>query len=383
MYIWFLAGSAICIGILLNRRRKPLLSYDRNSELIRKVLSVMPTLNESYIPTPYLVGGVLQTISAEVDSKHINLPYETERLLLPRLEGSNRLCCPSVVPEGQISLDWVHSTRRDAPVVIIIPGLTGDSTSPYVRRLADSCRQAGFTVACFNPRGRGGNSLTTPFMYSAGYTEDLRRAIAHIAKTHPKNPLFAVGFSLGANYLAKYVGEEGEGCPLKAAVCIACPVDCLLLSNNLHRSFIGRFLLDPILVKSVHKVLESIEEVIQSHPDINVVKARTARNMLEFDGAAIAPMMGFTCASEYYRNSASGLHLPNIRVPTLFLHAWNDPIVPGKLIHRDDFEANPFLLSVMTRDGGHSMDWPTGLRMSPWSPRVVREFIEAILTHHN
>ena len=59
-----------------------------------------------------------------------------------------------------------------------------------------------------------GNSLVTPFMYSAGYTADLRRTIQHI-KQNTSLPIFCVGYSLGSNVLAKYLGEEGESCVVK------------------------------------------------------------------------------------------------------------------------------------------------------------------------
>jgi predicted alpha/beta-fold hydrolase len=42
---------------------------------------------------------------------------------------------------------------------------------------------AGMHAACFNPRGRGGNELRTPMLYSAGYTEDLRRVVGAINRS--------------------------------------------------------------------------------------------------------------------------------------------------------------------------------------------------------
>ena len=76
---------------------------------------------------------------------------------------------------------------------------------------------AGFRVACYNPRSRGGNELQNAFLYSAGYTEDLRRIVAHIQRAFPAATLAAAGFSLGASYLSKFVAEEGERCALAGA----------------------------------------------------------------------------------------------------------------------------------------------------------------------
>ena len=63
-------------------------------------------------------------------------------------------------------------------------------------------------------------------MYSAGYTEDLRRAVAHVRTSRPQaRALTAAGYSLGASYLAKYVCEEGERCALAGAALFACMTD--------------------------------------------------------------------------------------------------------------------------------------------------------------
>ena len=63
-------------------------------------------------------------------------------------------------------------------------------------------------------------------MYSAGYTEDLRRVVAHVRTSRPQaRALTAAGYSLGASYLAKYVCEEGERCALAGAALFACMTD--------------------------------------------------------------------------------------------------------------------------------------------------------------
>ena len=89
------------------------------------------------------------------------------------------------------------------------------------------------------------------YRYSAGYTEDLRRTLNHVHDRFTGVPVTLVGFSLGANVVAKYcinrtcinwssafestklfltfryVGEEREGCRLAGAVALAAPIDCI------------------------------------------------------------------------------------------------------------------------------------------------------------
>ena len=53
-------------------------------------------------------------------------------------------------------------------------------------------------------------------------TDDLRSALLFITAKYPKAPLIGLGFSLGANIITKYLGEEEEKSLLRAAVVLAC-----------------------------------------------------------------------------------------------------------------------------------------------------------------
>jgi uncharacterized protein len=70
--------------------------------------------------------------------------------------------------------------------------------------------------------GIGGNvPLVTPRI-SAGSADDLRSALLYIRSRYPNAPIFAVGFSLGALVLMKYLGEEGKNSVLKGGCVVAC-----------------------------------------------------------------------------------------------------------------------------------------------------------------
>lgn len=43
--------------------------------------------------------------------------------------------------------------------------------------------------------------------YSASFLGDLREVVAHVATRYPKANLYAVGWSLGANILVRYLGQ--------------------------------------------------------------------------------------------------------------------------------------------------------------------------------
>ena len=76
--------------------------------------------------------------------------------------GTPRHCCSSALPPVPQCWPWWST---DAPTVcVLVPGLTGDSNAGYIRRTALALRRAGVVVAVYNPRGRGGNTLKTPFL---------------------------------------------------------------------------------------------------------------------------------------------------------------------------------------------------------------------------
>ena len=67
-----------------------------------------------------------------------------------------------------------------------------------------------------------GVPLTSQLLYSAGHTDDTRQALMYITHLYPNAPLLGLGFSLGANVLTRYLGEEGEQSRISSACALAC-----------------------------------------------------------------------------------------------------------------------------------------------------------------
>lgn len=58
--------------------------------------------------------------------------------------------------------------------------------------------------------------------YSGGPTDDLRCGLLYLSQKYPNAPLVGLGFSLGANILTRYLGEEGTRSRLIAGIALAC-----------------------------------------------------------------------------------------------------------------------------------------------------------------
>jgi len=382
----FWSTLAVAFATMLRRLLRvdqPALLLQDDSERLRLLIGRIPSLRE-YRPPPLLPTGLLQSAFAEKYAPEmIETPFSRQTVRLAALRNSQSTCCPRFVPEGIVSIDWLQQSPVDAPICILIPGLTGSSSSGYIRRAALALHQTGVRVGCFNPRSRGGNDLISGFLYSAGYTEDLRRVIALVQCEFPRAPLTAAGFSLGSNYLAKYVAEEGPRCPLAGAVALACPLELNSMSAALGSTVTSRFLDRFVLVRSVQRVLQSVLPKVATIDGVDLSRAVGARSMLDFDDATIAPMMGCSSATVYYSEASVRPILDRVRVPLLFVSAENDPIAPpysafDKLDFVEAGQHSPIVLAV-TAEGGHSMTWPEGfLADGSWACRVIVEWVSSI-----
>ena len=98
----------------------------------------------------------------------------------------------------------------------------------------------------------------------------MRQVIEYIHDKYPLRKLFGVGYSLGANYLAKYMGEESDKSLLDAAVCCACPTDQLCNVALQRQPFMDRAL--AWLLKRVLLAEETLK-IFKKRPSIQCKKA--------------------------------------------------------------------------------------------------------------
>ena len=64
-------------------------------------------------------------------------------------------------------------------------------------------------------------------------------------------------------------------------------------------------------------------------------------------------MWGFKDREDYYRKASCMHRIPQIKIPTFFMNALDDPIVNEKCIDFDSFKSNPNIILGTTRIGGH------------------------------
>jgi predicted alpha/beta-fold hydrolase len=77
------------------------------------------------------------------------------------------------------------------------------------------------------------------------------------------------------------------------------------------------------------------------------------RTTVDFDDLVVAPPNGFAGAADYYDRCSAIRRMGEIRVPTLVVHALDDPWIPARAYTDFRWSANPALVPLLPRSGGH------------------------------
>lgn len=153
----------------------------------------------------------------------------------------------------------------------------------------------------------------------------------------PNRPLFGVGFSLGANILTNYLGEEGEDCSFTAAVALSCPWALDVSNMALQRTFLGREVYSRAMGTNLKKLFNKHKEFVLQIPGIDETEVQKVRYLHEFDRAIQCPTWGYKTEQSYYRDAASVDSVLAVRVPFLAISARDDPIVCDEAIPKQEF----------------------------------------------
>jgi hypothetical protein len=219
-------------------------------------------------------------------------------------------------------LDLVWSGPEDAPVVMLLHGLQGGIESHYVGGIMQRLAQKGLQTCLMHFRGCSGEPNRLPISYHSGKTDDPQRVLEHILERCGEPPYGAVGVSLGGNVLLKWMGELGAASPLQRVVAISVP---FLLNQAAQRLQKGLSrLYQTHLVSSLKAAYQA--KFADTEPPLKVQVDRL-RTFYEFDDQVTAALHGFSGADDYYQRCSSRQYIPRIRVPTLILHARDDPFM--------------------------------------------------------
>jgi predicted alpha/beta-fold hydrolase len=303
-------------------------------------------------------GGDLQTIRNLIRQPAVDFGADTRTLTFPMADGT-----------GDILNGVLHEGKdRAKPLVVLIHGLTGCFDSEYIRASAGWWLSCGFSALRVNLRAAGSVNAQCREQYFAGRTQDLRELFAGLKAQLPGREFIAIGYSLGGNMLLKYLGEEGQGAVPIAAASISAPLDLSATSARFERR--RNIVYRHYLLRRMREMTLKLRDLDPAH----ATTVRRARTVYQFDDTYIASRYGFGDAPTYYAKNSAAPFLQAIRIPTLVIHAGNDPWIPIAPYRNVDWTANAHLTPALARGGGHVGFHGQGGRTA-WHDRCAGAFL--------
>jgi len=263
-----------------------------------------------------------------------------------------------------------------APLLLVLHGLEGSSSSHYVRGLLDQARRRGWRGMALNFRSCSGEPNRLLRSYHSGETGDLGEAVRRARAESESAPLLLAGCSLGGNVLVKWLGEQGAAAPVRAAAALSVPFDLKACAAALDApgamSFVYR-------TRFLHTLKRKALAKSRCFPGLDEARVRSARTLFEFDEALTGPVHGFAGAEDYWAQSSSGPYVARVRVPLLLLSAQDDPFIPAACLPREAAASSPCVTLEAPAHGGH-----LGFVAGPflpwfWAERRAAEFLAARL----
>lgn len=296
--------------------------------------------------------------------------------LLPRLRPLTALERDTEIlnlPDGDfVELAWVRPAplRDDAPLFVLFHGLEGSFDSPYARDLLATAASLGWRALLMHFRGCGRSPNRLARAYHSGDTADAYWLIGLLAQRYPRAIKVAAGVSLGGNMLVKLVAEQGgDGLDLAGAIAISAPLDLAASADALNRGFARnyqRHLLKTLKSKVIAKMANGPLPL-----RISPQQLKRLDSFWAYDNEVTAPLHGFSSASDYYRRASAGRLIGDIELPTLILHAADDPFMPGDLFDKLPTPSDAVRVEI-ARQGGHVGFMESHRnRLSSWLTRRV------------
>ncbi|HEX4855771.1 MAG TPA: alpha/beta fold hydrolase [Limnobacter sp.] len=311
----------------------------------------------------WLPEGHTQTILAARWARTPRLQYHRVRWTTP--------------DQDFIDLDFTEppvEALKHRSLWVLFHGLEGCSRSHYSLAVMNQARQAGALGVVVHFRGCSGENNLAPRAYHSGDSAEMDWVLRRLRNTFPGvQHMHVTGVSLGGNVLLKWLGEQGSVAErvVSSAVSVSAPVDLMAGAVSLAKGFnrvYTRMFLSTLVPKSIDKV--------KRYPQLGKAEDIAAcRDFFDFDNRVTAPWHGFRNAEHYYAVSSAKQFLGQITVPTLMIHARNDPFMGGQHLPQAH-EVSPAVTCLFTDHGGH-VGFANGDRLRlglDWLPRQCDSF---------
>jgi len=291
----------------------------------------------------WLAGGHVQTLASFLLPRKIHLPPAEERLVEVAPGIKVRCWCY-----------WQGTTKKDRiqPLtLIVVHGLEGSSDSQYMMGVARNGLAAGMNVVLMNQRNCGGMDHFAPTLYNSSLSGDVAAVVRSVLENDGVSRFALIGFSMGGNLVLKLAGEWGSDAPPQfRAVAAVCPaMDLAASADALHEP--ANRIYEYYFLMQLFRRLRLKARHFPGKFDVSRLRGITS--LRQFDDRITAYYCGFAGADDYYARAAAANVVDRIAVPTLIIHAENDPFIRMQPETLRRVAANPNITYIETDDGGH------------------------------
>lgn len=319
---------------------------------------------DPFVARPYLRNRHAMTLVGNFLPRKSSLPEPEARLY--RVAAETQVLC---------HCHWQPDTERRA-TVIIVHGLEGSSLSQYVVGNAGKAWNAGMNVVRMNMRTCGGTGELTPTLYHSGLSSDVAAVLRAVIEEKRVRRVGLIGYSMGGNLVLKLAGELGADAPegLKAVAAVSPAADLAASADAMHvggnKIYEWKFLLS---------LMRTFERKRKLFPEIYKKVERFPGSIREFDDVITARYCGFEGAQDYYTRAAAARVIDKIALPTLIVHAADDPFIRLLPETRARIVDNPHITLLETAHGGHCafLAQPNGYD-GRWAEQQIMHFF-----HHH
>ena len=303
-------------------------------------------------PPWYLRSGHLQTMLGPFAIPRRELPA-TRRIEVPLPRGGHTYLyetCPEIA-------------RRRTDAILLIHGLGGSHSSPYLTRIAGLLADAGHRAIRVDLPGCGPSADISDMPAHAGCSPEVRGIMEWGHGNLGIDRWKIAGFSLGGNITLKLLSELSSECShavekkiaevpgmcIDRAVVVAPPIDldecCKTLEKGLRRVY-NRF-----FVRILRKLAAHRSSIWPRWAEISKSDHRPVRTIRDFDNVFTSRIAGFEDALDYYEKCSTWNCIDQIRTPTSILIDTHDPIVPSTMFRKAQW--TDYIDVTVTRHGGH------------------------------
>lgn len=335
---------------------KPVLYYNAHGPT-GQILKRLPQLHQKYRPTPWLSNNHVHLLYFDVIRKHsIKLQYDKVNQL-------------TMSDGGITAVVWFgYELSADTPTIVLMHTITGSPES--MRELVKDLHEyTGWRIALCIRRGHAKLPMPVPKINLFGSTDDLREQIQFIQAEFPQSNLYGVGTSAGTGLLVRYLGEEGDQTPLKAAFALCPGYNTELGFKNVH-PFYSKLMTKKLFNKFIKPYSKAWKK---TH---TLSRVLLSKNLFEFEQNYFE-MAGYADYESYSQATNPIYVFENVKVPLMILNAEDDPVCSIKNLepYKEVIQSMPNVIVVTTKKGSHC-GYYEGFKTRSWATKLMADYFK-------